>query len=194
METRWSTPEPMHPLRGPGLAPCQVVANAVAGLAEISQTCGKDLLDLDKASCWGWARLLLLIPFKQGNIHKLLAALNECNEWGQVPSLRSCACLKTTDLGRCSSWTLSRPTVQSSLPCGMRVDSEENPRCYQEPSGPNDSESITERVTARQTPSRGAAHCASFFVGGRRCFLICQALPRKSCCGHCSHQGLLSQT
>ena len=28
----------------------QVVANAVAGLAEISQTCGKDLLDLDKAA------------------------------------------------------------------------------------------------------------------------------------------------
>ena len=25
-----------------------VVANAVAGLAEISQTCGKDLLDLDR--------------------------------------------------------------------------------------------------------------------------------------------------
>ncbi|CAJ1378128.1 unnamed protein product [Effrenium voratum] len=44
-----------------------VVANAVAGLAEISQTCGRDLLDLDK-----------------GNIPKLLAALNECNEWGQV--------------------------------------------------------------------------------------------------------------
>ena len=38
-----------------------VVANAVAGLAEISQTCGRDLLDLDK-----------------GNIPKLLAALNEC--------------------------------------------------------------------------------------------------------------------
>ena len=33
-----------------------VVANAVAGLAEISQTCGKDLLDLDR-----------------GNIPKLLA-------------------------------------------------------------------------------------------------------------------------
>eukprot|EP00913_Durusdinium_trenchii_P019025 g17880.t1 len=44
-----------------------VVANAVAGLAEISQTCGRDLLELDK-----------------GNIPKLLAALNECNEWGQV--------------------------------------------------------------------------------------------------------------
>lgn len=38
-----------------------VVANAVAGLAEISQTCGRDLLELDK-----------------GNIPKLLAALNEC--------------------------------------------------------------------------------------------------------------------
>ena len=27
-----------------------VVANAVAGLAEISQTCGKDLLDLDRGN------------------------------------------------------------------------------------------------------------------------------------------------
>eukprot|EP00434_Breviolum_minutum_P003273 symbB.v1.2.002881.t1/scaffold153.1/size296260/3 len=71
-----------------------VVANAVAGLAEISQTCGKDLLDLDR-----------------GNIPKLLAALNECNEWGQVFILDALATY--------------------------------------EPTGPNDAESITERVTAR---------------------------------------------
>jgi len=45
-----------------------VVANAVAGLAEITQTCGKDLLDLDH----------------RATVPKLLAALNECNEWGQV--------------------------------------------------------------------------------------------------------------
>mmetsp|Transcript_77051 Transcript_77051/g.135909 ORF Transcript_77051/g.135909 Transcript_77051/m.135909 type:complete len:899 (+) Transcript_77051:98-2794(+) len=45
-----------------------VVANAVAGLAEITQTCGKDLLDLTN----------------RATIPKLLAALNECNEWGQV--------------------------------------------------------------------------------------------------------------
>merc|ERR1719183_1667329 len=45
-----------------------VVANAVAGLAEISEVCGKDLIDLDN----------------KATIPKLLAALNECNEWGQV--------------------------------------------------------------------------------------------------------------
>eukprot|EP00928_Gymnodinium_smaydae_P070777 TRINITY_DN54548_c0_g1_i1.p1 TRINITY_DN54548_c0_g1~~TRINITY_DN54548_c0_g1_i1.p1 ORF type:complete len:917 (-),score=185.79 TRINITY_DN54548_c0_g1_i1:76-2430(-) len=45
-----------------------VVANAVAGLSEISQTCGRDLIDLDN----------------KATIPKLLAALNECNEWGQV--------------------------------------------------------------------------------------------------------------
>lgn len=45
-----------------------VVANAVAGLAEIAETCRKDLLDLDN----------------KATITKLLAALNECNEWGQV--------------------------------------------------------------------------------------------------------------
>lgn len=45
-----------------------VVANAVAGLAEIAETCGRDLLDLENKVV----------------ISKLLAALNECNEWGQV--------------------------------------------------------------------------------------------------------------
>ncbi|CAE7216563.1 BETAC-AD [Symbiodinium natans] len=86
-----------------------VVANAVAGLAEISQTCGKDLLDLDK-----------------GNIHKLLAALNECNEWGQVFILDAIATY--------------------------------------EPSGPNDSESITERVTARLSHANPAVVIAAIKV------------------------------
>jgi len=45
-----------------------VVANAVAGLAEIAEVCGKDLIELDN----------------KATIPKLLAALNECNEWGQV--------------------------------------------------------------------------------------------------------------
>lgn len=45
-----------------------VVANAVAGLAEISETCGRELLDLDN----------------KATIPTLLAALNDCNEWGQV--------------------------------------------------------------------------------------------------------------
>merc|ERR1719199_1588523 len=45
-----------------------VVANAVAGLAEIAEVCGKDLIDLEN----------------KATIPKLLAALNECNEWGQV--------------------------------------------------------------------------------------------------------------
>lgn len=45
-----------------------VVANAVAGLAEIGETKGKDFLHLDN----------------KATIPKLLAALNECNEWGQV--------------------------------------------------------------------------------------------------------------
>jgi len=45
-----------------------VVANAVAGLAEIAETSNKDLLDLDNKT----------------TIDKLKAALNECNEWGQV--------------------------------------------------------------------------------------------------------------
>jgi len=47
-----------------------VVANAVAGLAEIAETCNRDLLDLENSN--------------KTTIPKLLAALNECNEWGQV--------------------------------------------------------------------------------------------------------------
>jgi len=45
-----------------------VVANAVAGLAEVAEMTGRDLIDLEN----------------KATIPKLLAALNECNEWGQV--------------------------------------------------------------------------------------------------------------
>lgn len=44
-----------------------VVANAVAALAEIAEVCGKDVLRITRES-----------------IKKLLRALNECTEWGQV--------------------------------------------------------------------------------------------------------------
>jgi len=45
-----------------------VVANAVASLTELSSVTGRDLLSLNTA----------------GTVSKLLAALNECTEWGQV--------------------------------------------------------------------------------------------------------------
>lgn len=44
-----------------------VVANAVAALAEISESSGKDVFQINS-----------------GLLNKLLAALNECTEWGQV--------------------------------------------------------------------------------------------------------------
>ncbi len=44
-----------------------VVANAVAALTEISETSGKDVFKMS-----------------HGPLLKLLAALNECTEWGQV--------------------------------------------------------------------------------------------------------------
>jgi AP-1 complex subunit beta-1 len=44
-----------------------VVANAVAALAEVSETSGKDQFQINKS-----------------RLDKLLAALNECTEWGQV--------------------------------------------------------------------------------------------------------------
>ncbi len=44
-----------------------VVANAVASLSEIEDSCGEEVMHITS-----------------GTIHKLLAALNECTEWGQV--------------------------------------------------------------------------------------------------------------
>lgn len=66
-----------------------VVANAVAGLAEISATMGKDLLNLRE----------------KGAISKLLAALNECNEWGQVFILDALATYDPTGPGDAESIT-----------------------------------------------------------------------------------------
>lgn len=66
-----------------------VVANAVAGLAEISATLGKDLMNLGE----------------KGAISKLLAALNECNEWGQVFILDALASYKPTGPGDAESIT-----------------------------------------------------------------------------------------
>lgn len=45
----------------------QVVANAVAALSEIGDTSGQDVMEIDTSV-----------------LQKLLAALNECTEWGQV--------------------------------------------------------------------------------------------------------------
>eukprot|EP00746_Dinoflagellata_sp_MGD_P007537 gnl/MRDRNA2_/MRDRNA2_114934_c0_seq1.p1 gnl/MRDRNA2_/MRDRNA2_114934_c0~~gnl/MRDRNA2_/MRDRNA2_114934_c0_seq1.p1 ORF type:complete len:910 (+),score=206.89 gnl/MRDRNA2_/MRDRNA2_114934_c0_seq1:124-2853(+) len=58
-----------------------VVANAVAGLTEISETRGKGVLNLDD----------------EATIPKLLAALNECTEWGQVFILDALAMYKPVD-------------------------------------------------------------------------------------------------
>lgn len=66
-----------------------VVANAVAGLAEIAEVCGKDLIDLDN----------------KATIPKLLAALNECNEWGQVFILDALAQYVPTSAGDAESIT-----------------------------------------------------------------------------------------
>ena len=106
-EIQWPTPENLRRssarLKTAECDRSEVVANAVAGLAEISQTCGKDLLDLDKArkTLKAWVIFCEVRVFSQpaaatrndqscgqGNIHKLLAALNECNEWGQVAALK----------------------------------------------------------------------------------------------------------
>ncbi len=45
----------------------QVVANAVAALSEIQESSSRDVFDITSAV-----------------LQKLLAALNECTEWGQV--------------------------------------------------------------------------------------------------------------
>ena len=62
-----------------------VVANAVAALAEIQELSGKEVFEVTNTI-----------------VFKLLAALNECNEWGQVTSLFLAACWRVGR--RCSSW------------------------------------------------------------------------------------------
>lgn len=66
-----------------------VVANAVAGLTEISETRSDDLMELDN----------------RATIPKLLAALNECNEWGQVFILDALATYKPTSSSDAESIT-----------------------------------------------------------------------------------------
>mmetsp|Transcript_78628 Transcript_78628/g.163432 ORF Transcript_78628/g.163432 Transcript_78628/m.163432 type:complete len:890 (-) Transcript_78628:222-2891(-) len=66
-----------------------VVANAVAGLAEISEAMKQDLIDLNN----------------KATIPKLLAALNECNEWGQVFILDALSTYIPTSAGDAESIT-----------------------------------------------------------------------------------------
>lgn len=74
-----------------------VVANAVAGLAEISEVTGKDHIDLDN----------------KATIPKLLAALNECNEWGQVFILDALSQYKPRDASDAES-IIERVTARFS--------------------------------------------------------------------------------
>ncbi len=55
----------------------QVVANAVAALSEIQESSSRDVFDITSAV-----------------LQKLLAALNECTEWGQVQLILSTMHLK----------------------------------------------------------------------------------------------------
>lgn len=66
-----------------------VVANAVAALSEIQELGGKPVLDLTL-----------------GTVSKLLRALNECTEWGQVSAVLS---------GKSSSQRRVRHSVQLPL-------------------------------------------------------------------------------
>lgn len=58
---------PASLVRFPFGASVKVVANAVAALSEIGDTSGQDVMEIDTSV-----------------LQKLLAALNECTEWGQV--------------------------------------------------------------------------------------------------------------
>lgn len=58
---------PVRRRRPAAAARTKVVANAVAALSEIGDTSGRDVMEIDTSV-----------------LQKLLAALNECTEWGQV--------------------------------------------------------------------------------------------------------------
>lgn len=79
-----------------------VVANAVAALAEIHEVSGKDVFQITSQS-----------------LFKLLRALNECTEWGQVEfltcTLAASHCLKPTSA--CFPKPLTFYTCQRGLKC-----------------------------------------------------------------------------
>jgi AP-1 complex subunit beta-1 len=58
-----------------------VVANACASLLEISKSSNKNYLRIKNST----------------NLNKLLAAINDCNEWGQIYILEAIATYETTD-------------------------------------------------------------------------------------------------
>ena len=70
-----------------------VVANAVAALAEIQEVSGRDVFQITSQS-----------------LFKLLRALNECTEWGQVSMLPLTSPPKTHGQAhRCSQDTVADP-------------------------------------------------------------------------------------
>lgn len=75
-----------------------VVANAVAALTEVSDSKGKDLLELNR----------------EGTISKLLAALNECTEWGQVYILDALAAFATPKNKKDAEQIVDRVTARLS--------------------------------------------------------------------------------
>ncbi|CAD7938059.1 unnamed protein product [Amoebophrya sp. A25] len=75
-----------------------VVANAVAALSEISETKNKDYLRLDR----------------DGTIAKLLTALNECTEWGQIFILDALAAYAPKNSRRDAEQIVDRVTARLS--------------------------------------------------------------------------------
>ena len=64
-----------------------VVSNACCALAEISRTSNKNHLRIKNST----------------NLNKLLAALNDCNEWGQIYILEAIATYDSSDSKECES-------------------------------------------------------------------------------------------
>eukprot|EP00392_Amoebophrya_sp_AT5.2_P005625 g5634.t1 len=75
-----------------------VVANAVAALSEISEAKGRDYLELDR----------------DGTIAKLLTALNECTEWGQIFILDALASYAPKNSKRDAEQIVDRVTARLS--------------------------------------------------------------------------------
>ncbi|CAD7970369.1 unnamed protein product [Amoebophrya sp. A120] len=75
-----------------------VVANAVAALSEISEAKGRDYLQLDR----------------DGAVAKLLTALNECTEWGQIFILDALASYAPKNMKRDAEQIVDRVTARLS--------------------------------------------------------------------------------
>lgn len=118
----------------------KVVANAVAALSEIGDTSGRDVMEIDTSV-----------------LQKLLAALNECTEWGQVSDMTSGISI-VTEAGRDGvGWNGMEWEVYGIWSGAMTVCSNTVPIPGQSSTGPMKTRNTKHLVARTRMSRRGRA-------------------------------------